>query len=70
MRPDDSRDPAPQGDAPNPPTAELQARLGYTFRNQALCETAMTHTSWVNEAVRPERSEARGVAKLARPPGL
>jgi len=57
MRPDDSRDPASQGDAPSPPYAELQARLGYTFRNQALCETAMTHTSWLNEAGRPERSD-------------
>ena len=57
MRPDDSRDPAAQGDAPSPPYAELQARLGYTFRNQVLCETAMTHTSWLNEAGRPERSD-------------
>jgi ribonuclease III len=37
--------------------AELETLLGYTFRNAALCETAMTHTSWVNEAGQPERSD-------------
>src|SRR5262245_4330846 len=37
--------------------AELEARLGHTFRNAALCETAMTHTSWLNEAGQPERSD-------------
>ena len=33
--------------------AELETRLGHTFRDAALCETAMTHTSWVNEAGQP-----------------
>ena len=37
--------------------AELEALLGHTFRDAALCEMAMTHTSWVNEAGRPERSD-------------
>src|SRR4029078_12406128 len=37
--------------------AELEARLGHTFRDAALCETAMTHTSWVNEAGQPQRSD-------------
>jgi len=37
--------------------AALEARLGHTFRDAALCETAMTHTSWVNEAGQPERSD-------------
>src|SRR5689334_20498415 len=37
--------------------AELEARLGHTFRDAALCQTAMTHTSWVNEAGQPERSD-------------
>jgi ribonuclease III len=37
--------------------AELEARLGHTFRNAALCETAMTHTSWLNEAGKPDRSD-------------
>jgi ribonuclease-3 len=37
--------------------AELEARLGHTFADAALCETAMTHTSWLNEAGRPERSD-------------
>jgi ribonuclease-3 len=36
---------------------ELEARLGHSFRNPALCETAMTHTSWVNEAGQPERCD-------------
>jgi len=27
---------------------ELEARLGYTFRDRALAETALTHTSWLN----------------------
>ena len=44
-------------DEPNAPYAELEARLGHTFRNTALCETAMTHTSWLNEAGRPDRSD-------------
>ena len=37
--------------------AELEGRLGHSFRNAALRETAMTHTSWVNEAGQPERSD-------------
>src|SRR5215510_3798130 len=37
--------------------AELEARLGHTFRDTALCETAMTHTSWLNEAGQPERTD-------------
>ena len=36
---------------------ELEARLGHTFRDAALCETAMTHTSWVNEAGQPHRGD-------------
>src|SRR5262245_12034329 len=37
--------------------AELETRLGHTFRNPTLCETAMTHTSWLNEAGQPDRSD-------------
>ena len=37
--------------------AELEALLGHSFRNAALCETAMTHTSWLNEAGQPDRSD-------------
>src|SRR6476620_11438504 len=44
-------------DDTNARTKELEARLGHTFRNAALCETAMTHTSWVNESGQPERSD-------------
>ena len=36
---------------------ELETRLGHTFRDAALCETAMTHTSWVNEAGQPHRGD-------------
>jgi ribonuclease-3 len=57
MRSDDSRRSAPQGDGQQVRHAELQARLGHTFRNAALCETAMTHTSWLNEAGQPDRSD-------------
>jgi ribonuclease-3 len=44
-------------DEPHTRYAELEARLGHTFRNPSLCETAMTHTSWLNEAGQPERSD-------------
>src|SRR6188472_1713644 len=37
--------------------AELEALLGHTFRDAALCEMAMTHTSWLNEAGKPDRSD-------------
>src|SRR6185312_13417827 len=58
-----------------PPNAEtglaaLEARLGYVFRDRALAETALTHTSWLNEAAAPgradnERLEFLGDAVLA-----
>src|SRR5262245_37705750 len=35
----------------------LEARLGYEFRDAALCETALTHRSWLNEADLPGRSD-------------
>jgi ribonuclease-3 len=49
---------------------ELEARLGYAFRDKALAETALTHTSWLNEAAAPgradnERLEFLGDAVLA-----
>jgi ribonuclease-3 len=52
------------------PYAPLEARLGYTFHDGALCETALTHTSWLNEATAPgrtdnERLEFLGDAVLA-----
>ena len=47
----------PDGTETDTRYTELQARLGHTFRNAALCETAMTHTSWLNEAGKPERSD-------------
>ena len=50
MRPEDQN-------AQNALTAELEALLGHSFRNAALCETAMTHTSWLNEAGQPDRSD-------------
>src|SRR5690242_14015573 len=57
MRSSESRRSAPPGDPPPPRYADLEARLGYTFRNATLCETALTHTSWLNEAGRPDRSD-------------
>jgi ribonuclease III len=57
MRSDDSRRSARRGDPPPARMAELEARLGHVFRNPTLCETAMTHTSWLNEAGQPDRSD-------------
>ena len=37
--------------------APLEERLGYRFRDGALCETALTHTSWVNETSDSARSD-------------
>jgi ribonuclease-3 len=50
--------------------SELEVRLGYLFRDRALAETALTHTSWRNEAPAPgrtdnERLEFLGDAVLA-----
>jgi ribonuclease III len=53
---DSTGDSGPAG--PPPSTyAPLEARIGYTFRDTALCETAMTHTSWLNEAGDTSRSD-------------
>ena len=57
MPPDDSKNAPAPGSAARASYAELEARLGHTFRNAALCETAMTHTSWLNEAGQPDRSD-------------
>ena len=53
-----------------PPLAELERRVGYQFRDRTLGETALTHTSWLNEANAPgrtdnERLEFLGDAVLA-----
>jgi ribonuclease-3 len=50
--------------------APLESRLGYRFHDEALCETALTHSSWLNEATAPgrtdnERLEFLGDAVLA-----
>jgi ribonuclease-3 len=44
-------------DQQNARYAELETLLRHSFRNPTLCETAMTHTSWLNEAGQPERSD-------------
>jgi ribonuclease III len=59
-----------QGTAPGDSLSDLEARLGYVFRDRALAETALTHTSWRNEAPAPgrpdnERLEFLGDAVLA-----
>jgi ribonuclease-3 len=43
--------------APSRSYAPLEERLGYRFRDGALCETALTHTSWVNEATDAARTD-------------
>jgi ribonuclease-3 len=37
--------------------AALEARLGHTFGSAALCETALTHKSWLNESPASGRSD-------------
>jgi ribonuclease III len=37
--------------------AMLEGHLGYTFADPALCEAALTHKSWVNEATDPTRTD-------------
>lgn len=48
--------------------SDLQKRLGYTFKNLSLLETALTHTSYANEAkhgvIHNERLEFLGDAVL------
>ncbi len=50
------------------PYAVLEERLGHRFRDATLCETALTHKSWVNESGKRsdnERLEFLGDAVLA-----
>jgi ribonuclease-3 len=59
-----------QGKEKGDPLSDLETRLGYVFRDRALAETALTHTSWRNEASAPgrtdnERLEFLGDAVLA-----
>ncbi len=56
--------------AEHAPADQLEARIGYRFRDRTLLETALTHTSWLNEAAAPgrtdnERLEFLGDAVLA-----
>jgi ribonuclease III len=39
------------------PYAILEGRLAYVFRDASLCETALTHKSWMNESQETERSD-------------
>jgi dsRNA-specific ribonuclease len=43
------------GDEATRPFGRLEQRLGHEFSNQTLCETALTHKSWLNEAPRSTR---------------
>jgi ribonuclease-3 len=50
--------------------AALESRIGYVYSDRSLCETAMTHKSWINECHAPgrtdnERLEFLGDAVLA-----
>jgi ribonuclease-3 len=37
--------------------AVLEQNLGYSFRDAALCETALTHKSWMNETEETDRTD-------------
>ena len=37
--------------------AILEGKLAYVFRDASLCETALTHKSWMNESQETERSD-------------
>jgi len=39
------------------PYAILEAKVAYVFRDASLCETALTHKSWMNESQETERSD-------------
>jgi len=39
------------------PYAILEGKLAYVFRDASLCETALTHKSWMNESQETERSD-------------
>ncbi len=39
------------------PYAVLEERLAYLFRDASLCETALTHKSWMNESQDPDRTD-------------
>ena len=39
------------------PYAVLESRIGYTFRDRSLCESALTHKSWLNERHGTGRSD-------------
>ncbi|HEX2657605.1 MAG TPA: ribonuclease III, partial [Polyangia bacterium] len=48
-------DPIPTSDDGARPFARLEQRLGHQFSDARLCEAALTHKSWVNEAPRSGR---------------
>jgi ribonuclease-3 len=39
------------------PYAILEEKLAYTFRDASLCESALTHKSWMNETLETERTD-------------
>ena len=39
------------------PYAILEEKLAYAFGDASLCETALTHKSWMNETQEPERTD-------------
>src|SRR6185503_620215 len=58
--------------------AMLEARLGHAFADRALCEAALTHKSWLNEAPGAGRTDNErlefvsdaGLSKTAQAIGL
>ena len=43
--------------------AVLEERIGHSFANRSLCEAALTHKSWLNEAQRSDRTERAGLLR-------
>src|SRR5882672_6410466 len=39
------------------PYTGLESRIGYAFTQRALCETALTHKSWLNERHGSDRTD-------------
>ena len=52
---------------PGDPLSDLETRLGYAFRDRTLAETALTHTSWLNEAPAPGAPTTSGSSSSATP---
>src|SRR4030095_16896761 len=50
--------------APDRSYAALEASLGHSFADPSLCESALTHKSWLNEAPPSERRDKERIEFL------